>query len=251
VALHPNVYLDKHVTRTLYTNTVAAWLWRKRTGIIAGRAAAALHGIEWIGDSVPVEMIARHGRRRPGVTIRDERIADDEIRSFGELLITSPARTALDLARHLPREDAIAHLDALAGLTEITADDVWALYERYRGARGITAARNVIGLMDGGARSPRESTLRLRLIDAGLPTPKAAISLRDDLWEATIAMGWEAPKVGVDCEYHRRARNTLQDIACHDMFQRLGWYHIRVPEAESTAVTALRIRSALRLRRWP
>jgi hypothetical protein len=41
---HPGVYLPKNAVATLADNTMAAWLWTGRRGIIAGRAAAALHG---------------------------------------------------------------------------------------------------------------------------------------------------------------------------------------------------------------
>jgi hypothetical protein len=40
-AVLPGVYLPKDVERTVLVNTVAAWLWTGRRGIIAGRAAAA------------------------------------------------------------------------------------------------------------------------------------------------------------------------------------------------------------------
>jgi hypothetical protein len=179
-AIHPNVYLLNGARRSLYVNTIAAWLWTGRRGIIAGRAAAALHCVRWIDDTVPIELIAKHGRRQPGVVIRDERIDDDEVYSMGELTVTTPARTALDLGRRLPRNTAVAHLDALAAVTGITATDIWPLEERYRATRGIRAAHIAINLMDGGARSPRETSLRLMLIDAGLPRPRTGIVLRDN-----------------------------------------------------------------------
>jgi hypothetical protein len=128
--------------------------------------------------------------------------------------------------------------------------DVAILEERYRGARGMPAARAAIALMDGGARSPRETALRLLLIDAGLPRPRTSISLGDEQWDATIGMGWEGPKVGIDCEESRSGMNAVQEIACHDMLQRLGWHHIRVLPRQPPAVTLHRVRTALRLRGW-
>jgi hypothetical protein len=248
--LHPNVYMQKDARIDLYANTVAAWLWTGRKGIIAGRAAAALYGVQWIEDTTPIEMIAKRGRKRPGVVVREERIGDDEIRAVGELLVTTPARTALDLGRCLPRDAAVAHLDALAALTGVTVPEIRTLEGRYRCARGVPAARVAGALMDGGARSPRETALRLLLIDAGLPRPQTAISLSDDLWAATIGMGWEEPKVGIDCEESRGGLNAVQDIGCHDLFQRLGWYHIRVLPQHAPAVTLHRVGRALRQRGW-
>jgi len=137
-AVHPGVYLPKSAERTLYLSTVAAWLWTGRKGVIAGRAAAALHGAKWVAD---------------------------EISRVGELPVTTPARTALDLARHLPRDVAVAHLDALAAATGVTFENAVALTDKYRGARGIRRARTALALMDAGAQSPEESRLRLMLID--------------------------------------------------------------------------------------
>ncbi|EKF22630.1 hypothetical protein C731_3370 [Mycolicibacterium hassiacum DSM 44199] len=60
----PNVYIDKRVTPSLRDRTVAAWLWTGRDGVVAGRAAAALHGVDWIDDTVPVELIWANAARR-------------------------------------------------------------------------------------------------------------------------------------------------------------------------------------------
>lgn len=115
---------------------MAAWLWTGRRGIIAGRAAAALHGAEWVDEGAPVELITEHGRGQPGVIVREERIRPDEICQIGDFSVTTPLRTALDLARFLPRDDAVAHLDALAVATGIEAGPVLESAARYRGLRG-------------------------------------------------------------------------------------------------------------------
>lgn len=248
--VHPDVYLPRDACRDLYADTVAAWLWTRRKGVISGQAAAALHGVTWIGDGTPVELIAKHGRRRPGVVIRDERIDDDEVVRVGRLPVTSPARTALDLGRHLKRDDAVAHIDALAAVTGSTADDIRFLEGRYERARGIQSARIATELMDGGAGSPQETRLRLWLIDAGLPRPRTNIVVRDEFWEAVIAMGWEGPKVGVDLadtegtDHHR----ANQQIASEELFQRRGWMHFRIRPDHTASRAIRRVCTALRQR---
>jgi hypothetical protein len=249
-AVHPDVYLQKDARRNLYTNTVAAWLWTKRTGVVAGQAAAALYGVQWIEDSGQIEMIANHGRRQPGVVVREERICEDEVRTVGELLVTTPARTGLDLGRHLPRNEAVAFLDALAAVTGVTATDIWPLEERYRGARGMPAARTAIALMDGGARSRRETALRLLLIDAGLPRPRTSIAVGDEHWSTTIAIGWDSPKVGIDFEEDDPVvgYRAVQHIEREELFHRLGWFHIRVRAQHAARSIVHRARLALRQR---
>ncbi|MDZ4233009.1 MAG: type IV toxin-antitoxin system AbiEi family antitoxin [Dietzia sp.] len=130
--LFPDVYTS--APASLRVRTIGAWLWTQRNGIVAGRAAAALHGARWVGERVPIEMIWKCGRPPPGVIARNERIAADELTQIAGLLVTTPERTALDLARHLPRNRAVIHLDALAQATEVKAVDVLTLAQRYPGA---------------------------------------------------------------------------------------------------------------------
>lgn len=124
--LFPDVYARKRTAPSLWRSTVGAWLWSGRNGVIAGRAAAALHGALWVDADTPIEMIWRSGRPPSGIIVRNERIEADEIAVVDGMALTSPARTALDLARHLPRDVAVCHLDALARATDVNACD--ALY---------------------------------------------------------------------------------------------------------------------------
>ena len=102
-ALHPDVYLAKGARRHLWTRIEAAWLWTRRRGIVAGRAAVGQYAHTSVERAAPVELLAVARRREPGVITRNERIAEDEIRSRGDMRVTTAERTALDLARHLPR----------------------------------------------------------------------------------------------------------------------------------------------------
>jgi hypothetical protein len=247
-ALHPNVYVDKNYERTVTTNAYAAWLWTRRTGIIAGRAAAAVHGVQLVDDSTPIELIADHGRQRRGIVIREERIADDEIQTVGPFRVTTPVRTALDLGRRLPRDEAVTLLDRLAGATGVEYADVVALMDRYHGARGIPQARTALPLMDGGTRSPAETRLRLMFHDAGMPKPRTSILLDDGRDRAVIGVGWDVPKVGVsfqdpggtDCY------RLVQEIKHQEVVQRLGWVEIRVAALNQPRSILHRVREALR-----
>jgi hypothetical protein len=113
-AMFPDVYAPRATAPSLWRNTVGAWLWSGRIGVIAGRAAAALHGALWVDATTPIEMIWRSTRPPSGIVVRNERIEADEIVEVNKMPVTSPARTALDLARRLPRDVAVMHLDALA-----------------------------------------------------------------------------------------------------------------------------------------
>jgi hypothetical protein len=248
IALHPNVYVDKNYERTLTTNAYAAWLWTRRRGIIAGRAAAAVHGVQQVDDSTPIELIADHRRRCRGIVIREERIEDDEIQTLGPFRVTTPARTALDLGRRLPRDVAVTLLDGLAGATGVEYADVAVLMDRYHGARGIPQARIALALMDGGTRSPAETRLRLMFHDAGMPKPRTSILLDDGRDGAVIGMGWDRPKVGVSFQDPGEADHHLlvQEINHQEVLQRLGWIEIRVAALNQPRSILHRVREALR-----
>lgn len=249
-AIHPDVYIEKGIERTLDVNTRAAALWVP-DGIVTGRAAAALHGVPWIGAGTPIEIIGRSRRIRDGVIVRAERIDAAEMTRVGDLTVSTPARTALDLARHLPRGQAIAHLDGLAAATCVEVQDVLSLAHRYPGARGIRKARRIVPLLDAGAQSPRESWLRMLLIDGGFPRPSTQIRVSDGFLTAFVDMGWEDARIGLeyDGDQHRYDRHQfVKDIGRLEMLADCDWLVIRVVKEHSRAFILRRVHEAFRRR---
>lgn len=243
-SIFPNVYVPRATPVSLRSKTIGAWLWSGRNGIITGRAAAALHGARWLTPSTPVEMIWCAGRPPPGVVVRNERIDADEVVEFDGVSTTNPARTALDLARHLPRNVAVAHLDALARATDIKAPDALSLAARYPRARGLRRSEIALALMDGGAQSPRETWLRLVLIDAGLPAPRTQIRVTDGVNEAFIDMGYDDAKVGLDYDgqHHSTDRGQyVYDIGRAELIDRQGWIDIHVVAEHSRRFILYRV----------
>jgi len=250
-AIHPDVYIPKGSEPTLDVRTRAAALWVPGA-IIAGRAAAALHGASWVAATSPIELIGRARRRQAGVIVREERIHTDEFMPLGDLVVTTPERTALDVARHLPRGEAVAHLDALAATTGIDPAAVLSLANRYPGARGIQRARIAVPLTDAGAQSPRESWLRLLLIDARYPRPATQIPVSDGYSTAFVDLGWDEPKIGLEYEgaHHQLDRSqAVRDIGRYDMLDELGWLIIRVVKEHSRGYILRRVHDAFARRR--
>ncbi|WP_245850123.1 hypothetical protein [Mycobacterium angelicum] len=252
--LHPNVYLPKDADRTLWDNIHAAWLWSGRRGVIGGLAAAALHEAKWLDNFTPVDLIGQFSHPPAGVIVRRERLGADDVIEVGGLAVTNPVRTAFDIARHLPRDRAVTHLDALSAASGLTADEIAPLIARHKGARGVRRCRDALSLMDGGAQSPKESWLRLVLIDAGLPRPATQIKISDGTLVAYLDMGWEGPKVALeyDGDHHRSDRRQyVKDIRRGEMIEGLGWHVIKVINEDRPAVVIARVRAALARRSAP
>jgi len=243
-----DVYIQNDVCPSLETLTIGAWLWSGRRAVITGRAAAALHGAKWVDEYAPIEMLWRNNHHPPGIIVRDERFDPDEVTCIDGLPVVSPARAGFDLARHLPRNMAVAHLDALARAAGISRDSLMYFVNRYPGARGNKRARTAIDLMDAGAESPKESWLRLVMIDAGLPRPTTQIRVSDGHLVAYLDMGWEEPKVALeyDGDQHRTDRGQyVKDIRRAEMVDRLGWHVIKVIKEHSRADVVRRAQNAL------
>ena len=231
-AIFRDVYVPKQQAVSLLDRTVAAWLWSRRRAIIAGAAASDLHWARWVDDDAPIELVWSNGRPPPGVTVRNEAIAADEITTLRGLPVTNLARTAFDLGRHLPRGQALARLDALMRATPFSTEDVLVLAKRYRGARGLQRLREVLPLVDGGAASPKETWLRLLLIDAGFPKPTTQLPVADELGLiGLLDMGWEGIKVAAeyDGDQHRSDRKQYaKDRRRLRRLAAIGWIHIGV-----------------------
>lgn len=227
-----DVYIPKRHQPSLDDRIVGALLWSRRRAVIAGAAASALHGARWVDADTPVELVSKNARPQRGLIVRNETLADDEVTTVERLPVTSVARTAFDLGRHLPRGQALARLDALMRATPYSFEDVSVLAKRHRGARGLRRLAEVLPLVDGGAASPKESRLRLLLIDAGLPKPTTQIPVNEG-WRLVglLDMGWEDHMVALeyDGDQHRTDRRQfVKDIDRLRKLSDLGWTVIRV-----------------------
>jgi hypothetical protein len=209
-----DVYVSKDTDLTPAVRAKAGWLWSRRRGVVAGFSASALYGSKWVDVAQPAELIHDNRNRLPGLRIWGDHLQPDEVQIVDGVAVTTPARTALDLACWHPTLTAVPAIDALARACELKICDVDLLIQRYRGRRGIKRARESLDLVDAGAQSPRESWLRVILIQAGLPRPQAQIPVRDEFGNAIayLDMGWEELKVAVeyDGEQHRSDRSQFR-----------------------------------------
>ncbi|OBJ60401.1 hypothetical protein [Mycobacterium sp. 1423905.2] len=249
-AVYPNVYLANDVEPSLRRRIVAAWLWSHRQATITGAAAAALHGAEWIPDEVPVELVHPNTRPPVGVMTRREALHDGETQSVDGLPVTTPERTAFDIGRRGAIRSAVARLDTLARATGFKVDDVLTVAQCHRGARGLRRLESALELVDPGAQSPRESYLRLLLIDAGLPRPQTQIPVLgvDGIPVAYLDLGWPEHLVAVeyDGDQHRTDRRQyVKDLRRIEMLERMGWIIVRVVVEDRPVDILRRVREAI------
>ena len=162
--------------------------------------AAAVYGFD---TEEPADL---HVLNPPGCALRD---ADGLVvhRRDGAPLVlvdgrraTTPAWTAIEVARSLRRPRALATLDAALRSQTCSLPDLWRAALEQKGRRGIVAVRNLLPIADPSAESPGESMARLAMLDGGLPVPELQYEVIDgngDLRRLDFA--W--PECGVAAEY--------------------------------------------------
>jgi hypothetical protein len=226
----PNIYVDKRIQPSLKHRAAAAWLWTRREAAIAGAAASALHGAKWIPDYADIELVWANARPPRGVITRDDLIFDCEIQFIDGLPVTTPERTGFDLGRRGRLNDAVARLDALGAATGFKACDVLALAERHRHCRGLRQLERALDLFDPGAQSPKETWLRLLLIEEDFPRPQTQIPVLgpDGCPKYYLDMGWEDMLLAVEYDGEQHANQLGYDIVRNEYIAGVGWSVVRV-----------------------
>ncbi|ULN46597.1 hypothetical protein MI170_25445 [Mycolicibacterium goodii] len=252
-ALYRDVYVPRRYEVSLRDRIVGVSLTCP-DAVITGVAASAMHGAKWVGPDVPIEIVAAV-RRQAGLIVRNETLFDDEITEIAGIRVATPARTAFDLARHLPRDQAVARMDALMNARPFSSEDVALLAKRHRGARWLRRLRVALPLVDAGAESPRETWLRLLFIDNGLPWPTTQYVVVDGegIYVRRIDMVWQEFRVGAeyDGEQHLTSRGQyVLDVQVARVLHRLGWHVVHVIKEDRPADIVVQVRTALLSRGW-
>lgn len=126
-------------------------------------------------------------RSTPGVVRHITALRDEDVVELDGLLVTSPLRTLVDLARSAPFTTGVAACDRALAEPEDAADAVLhvereALLERAErldGQRGVRRLRSVADFSDGRSGSPGESLSRVQVARLHLPKPELQVEIVD------------------------------------------------------------------------
>jgi hypothetical protein len=254
--LRQDVYCDARspLTHALMTRAVA--LSAPREAVFAGLTAASWWSTRGplAGPDDPVELVLPPTVRwNPGrgVVARQATTSGDVV-TDGHLLYTDRTRTALDLIRRGPVDDAVVLLDRLVQHRVTFLDDVREAAARLPRCRGSAQARQVAALADGLAQSPPETRLRLLLHRSGLPAPVAQLEIRHERrLVAQVDFGFPGQRLAIeyDGEWHGRPGQLTKDRARMNRLLAAGWRVLFVTAADMWNPEALiaRIAAALGL----
>jgi hypothetical protein len=194
--------------------------------------AAAMHGFD---TEEPRDL---HVLNPPGCRLRS---ADGLVvhRRDGAPLVlvdgrraTSPAWTAVEVARSLRRPRALATLDAALRSGTCSRADLWRSAIEQAGRRGIVAVRNLIALADPRSESAMESEARLAMIDGGLPIPELQYEVVDGNGELRrLDFAWPDCRVAVEydgMDWHSGADAMIRDRRRQAALADINWVVIAI-----------------------
>jgi very-short-patch-repair endonuclease len=226
--------------------------------VFCGDTALWIHGVNWFStDDSPIHVAMRHTdriRRRDRLVVRARSLHPDDVVDSAYGPVTSVERTAYDVARDPLVQRSVPRLDALARATDPTADlprvpdpdvilpppcgieldDVQTIVDRNPGARWIRRVHDALQLMDGGAQSPRESKVRLRVVTLGFPRLETQIEVFDGArFVARLDMGWRELQLGIEYDgaYHLRPAQAARDLKRAQAVEDIGWALLRIDKA--------------------
>ena len=209
--LAPSAYAHPDVHGDLRTRVRAEQL-RHGAVVASHRTAALLHGGEVLtpGFDFVADTSSRYDI--PGGTLTRCPLAAGDIVDVDGLRATSPARTASDLLRALPRDEAVIAVDALLRAGCVTLDEVAERLRGLRHHRHVVRAWKAFARLDPASGSVAESKARLVLFDAALfPRTQVVIGAKG----ARVDF-WLPPGVAVEVEgfaYHSSREQHQADVA--------------------------------------
>jgi very-short-patch-repair endonuclease len=176
--------------------------------------------------------------RRRDVIGHQRRLEEDELILAGDLRITSPARTFVDLADMLDVVALVAVGDRLLWRERprCARETLAAAVARMGASRGSRRAARALALLDDGAQSPKETELRLVLQEAGFGPFATNFELLDPMgsFVARVDLALAELRIAIEYEgdHHRDPVQWRKDIARRRRIEALGWIYLPVTQAD-------------------
>jgi hypothetical protein len=188
--------------------------------------AAALYGFDLECTNV-VHVLDPGVRMRPTAGLMVHQRVGAPLQRIAGRLATTPAWTAVEVARQLRRPRALATLDAALHSMRCTRAELESVVREQKGRRGIVQVRELLEYADGRAESGMESEARLVMIDYGLPPPELQYEIpgrSGEIWRVDFA--WPDQRVAAEyesIEWHAGRIEMLRDKKRYAGVQDVDW----------------------------
>lgn len=231
----PGIYVRRGIVLDTPGRIHATRLWSAGRATLSGWSAAHLHGERSFSSSAQVEItVPRRSRLRPqrGIVVRHTDLPPEHILVVDGGPVTTPDRTALDVARRLRGTAVIGALDSMLAHTPATIDGIRSCCAQSGAVHGRGRVLDALDGADAGAQSPPETDLRLLLERHGYRGFESQVEIHDargrriltaDLADRDLRVALE-----YDGEHHLRREQRDYDSAVVLRAASAGWLVMRL-----------------------
>jgi very-short-patch-repair endonuclease len=227
-----SVYVCADVPDSELLRAQAASLVLPDDAVVGLASAAWLLGADVLDARRPgLFVIANRGDqiRRAGVNATSALLSPGDVTEVHGVPVTTPVRTAFDLARRKDLVEAVVGVDAMLNRGGCRLDDLAAYTADHRKWRYVRTVDEALRQAEPLSESPMETRQRMRLIFAGLPRPEAQVPVRDSsgFAFAYIDNGYEEWMVGADYDGGDHEKTWKKDLERQERVRDEGWWHRR------------------------
>ena len=256
--LFPDVYACASLPETHARRARAAAALAVPGACVSGRSAAVVWGVALAGADDDIELTVPPGCRAGsirGIQLSRRRLADDDVVVRDGVRVTTALRTAIDVARIQPIEEAVVALDQIVGAGLVTLEHLRRAAAELTGP-GCRSVRRAAELADGLAESPQETRVRLVVLGSSLPAPVAQYTIRsaDGRFLARGDFAWPDAKVLLEYDgiWHGQPQQVGRDRRRLNELTAAGWTVVFATAADLRDPVALiaRLTAALSSSRY-
>lgn len=226
----------RHITRDVYvwsglapTPLMAARgfaLTLPDNASFSGPTAALIHGID-VGRrrlevTIPVDGPIRSSKR---LIVRRRDLAPADCTVVKGLRVTSPVRTAFDVACTEPLVDAVVVIDAFLTKGLLGVGDLSSYATQLMSPRCTQRATRACELSTPGAESAMETRQRLVIVLGGLPVPVCQYVVTDDCgaFLARVDLAYPELKIAIEYDGADHDRRRADDRWRDNLLVAAGW----------------------------
>jgi hypothetical protein len=254
VRVGTGVFRCRGTEATFRQRAMAACLAFGPTVAVSHRSAAALWGYELVfpGPEIEVSLPTSRSGRRAGIRVHRGTLAPADLdRRYG-IVVTSPGRTLLDLARTLPGAVLERCVDDALRTRHAVADELmlWLTGEARRGQAGTARLLRLLELRSSSGIGDSAAVDRIyrSISRAGLPAPVIGLTVVVAGRHRVLDLGYPVEKIAIEFngwEYHQMRSRMDADHARTTELELAGWIVIVVTAAHTEAATVDRVTRAL------
>ncbi|WP_148281415.1 endonuclease domain-containing protein [Tsukamurella sp. 1534] len=197
--------------------------------VFCGRSAARMHAVPYADECHPLEVWLPEHRQRHGILVRRCAMPESDILRRKGFALTTTVRTAIDLARFVPGDGAIAAVDQCIridryGRRVTSTEEMEAYLATHPRLHRSARIRAVLAEADGRAESPQETHTRLLLHRAGLTMFVPQIRVARGRFRVDLGAAEYRVAVEYDGGHHRDRAQHRADVQRWNRLQHdHGW----------------------------